>query len=86
MYLYIQIVIIICKPYFSVLSFHLPMASSEKLFSFLIITNTNPSYESPVSYGTKVMANIKVLVKVSVGPRSQSHVSNLWYFQKDLVI
>ena len=43
-------------------------------------------YESPVSYGRRVMCRVKVFSKVGQRSRSRSHDQNLWYHRKGLVI
>ena len=43
-------------------------------------------YESPVSSGLKVMAKVKVFLKVGQTSRSKSQGQKLWYHVKGLVI
>ena len=51
----------------------------------LATRNTHVKYESPVSFGSKVMAKVKFFSKVGQKSRSRSQSQKFWYGQKGLV-
>ena len=51
----------------------------------LVTRNTNELYESPISSALKIMANVKVFLKVGQTSRSRSQGQKLWYHVKGLV-